>query len=140
MLKSIYFQSIMMMKYTYAFAILAVAVIAGCTSTGKVTEQNTASVKEFSVNSFYVMEDGKPHPQFSVKELSVNKGDTVIIHVNTTNGVHNFNIDEFNVHEETPTGSVTTVQFVADQSGEFVYYCSKPGHRANGHWGTLKVD
>ena len=129
---------------TSILALIAVAVIAGCTSTGNVVEQGTtvspSSVKEFSMDSFYVMENGKPHPQFSVNEMSVNKGDTVIIHVNTTTGSHNFNLDEFNVHEETPTGSVTTVQFVAGQSGEFVYYCSKPGHRTNGHWGTLKVN
>ena len=59
--------------------------------------------------------------------------------MNTTSGTHDFNIDEFNVHASTPTGKVTPVEFVADKSGEFVYYCSLPGHRENGHWGTLKV-
>ena len=129
----------MMKNYTYAiFAIMAVAVVAGCTSTGNVVAKG--NVKEFSMNSFYVMENGKSHPQYSLKNIEVNKGDTVVLYINTTNGSHNFNIDELNVHEETPTGSVTTVQFIASQSGEFVYYCSKPGHRANGHWGTLKVN
>jgi len=131
----------MAQKYAYAiFALLAVAVIAGCTSTTGEVVENSGSVKEFSMDSFYVMENGKPHPQFSLNNIEVNKGDTVIIHVNTTNGSHNFNIDEFGVSEETPTGNVTTIQFVAGQSGEFIYYCAKPGHRANGHWGTLKVN
>ena len=131
----------MAQKYAYAiFALLAVAVIAGCTSTTGEVVENSGSVKEFSMDSFYVMENGKPHPQFSLNNIEVNKGDTVIIHVNTTNGSHNFNIDEFGVSEETPTGNVTTIQCVAGQSGEFIYYCAKPGHRANGHWGTLKVN
>ncbi|HLC67902.1 MAG TPA: plastocyanin/azurin family copper-binding protein [archaeon] len=133
----------MVQKYAYAiFALLAVALVAGCTSTGNVVAQGTAvdSVKEFSMDSFYVMENGKPHPQFSLNNIEVNKGDTVRIYVNVINGTHNFNIDEFNVQSETPTGEVTVIEFVADKSGEFVYYCSKPGHRANGHWGTLKVN
>lgn len=53
--------------------------------------------------------------------------------------MHNFNIDEFNIHSETPTNKETTVEFTADKVGKFIYYCSKPGHRANGHRGTLIV-
>lgn len=99
----------------------------------------TSEVKEFNTDSFFVMENGKPHPQFSVKEMTVKKGDKIRINVNTINGTHNFNIDEFTVHVETPTEEITAVEFTADKAGEFVYYCSMPGHRSNGHWGTLKV-
>ena len=99
----------------------------------------TGEVKKFNTDSFFVMENGKPHPQFSLKEITVKKGDKVKINVNAINGTHNFNLDEFNIHSETPTGKVTAVEFTADKVGEFIYYCSMPGHRANGHWGTLKV-
>lgn len=95
--------------------------------------------KEFTMTSFVVMEDGKPKPQYSVKELTVRKGDKVKIKVTVTKGMHDFNIDEFNVKSETPLDVETTIEFTADKAGEFIYYCSKPGHRANGHWGTLKV-
>ena len=97
------------------------------------------NVKEFNTDSFFVMENGKPHPQFSLKEITVKKGDRVRINVNSINGTHDINIDEFNVNSETPTGQITVIEFTADKAGEFIYYCSKPGHRANGHWGTLKV-
>ncbi|MBI4894911.1 MAG: cupredoxin domain-containing protein [Candidatus Aenigmarchaeota archaeon] len=114
--------------------------------TGNATQQpsNTShadenNVKEFHLESFYTMEDGNPHPQFSVKNITVNKGDFVRIYVNTTKGTHDFNIDELNVHKQTPTGQITTIEFIADKSGEFVYYCSMPGHRQNGHWGTLTI-
>jgi nitrous oxide reductase len=99
----------------------------------------TPGDKEFSMTSFYEMVDGKPRPQFSVKELVVRKGDKVKIKITNTKGSHDINIDEFNVKAETPLDKEVVVEFVADKAGEFIYYCSKPGHRANGHWGTLKV-
>ena len=91
------------------------------------------------MESFTKIVDGQYFPQFSKKEITVKKGDTVRLKINATSGMHNFKIDEFDVLAETPTGEVTVVEFVADQAGEFVYYCAKPGHRALGHWGTLKV-
>ena len=97
-------------------------------------------VKDFSLDSFVEFaEDGSPMPQFSVKELAVKKGDTVKINVSVLSGRHDFKIDEFGVYEDTPTGETTTIEFVADQAGEFVYYCNQPGHRAAGQWGTLIV-
>jgi uncharacterized cupredoxin-like copper-binding protein len=106
-------------------------------------EENEAmmksDVKEFSMDSFYEMENGKPHPQFSVKEITVKKGDKVKINITNTKGDHSFKIDEFDVFAETPLNETVSVEFTADKTGEFVYYCTKPGHRENGHWGTLKV-
>ena len=127
----------------------AVVLVSGCTypsttggaigNTNTNPPTSTGQVKEFSFDSFFVMEDGKPKPQFSVKEITVNKGDRIMFNVNVTSGAHDFNIDEFNIHQPTQTGQVAVVEFVADKAGEFVYYCNMPGHRANGHWGTLKV-
>ena len=136
------------MKYKYAFVgiIVIVALMASSyvLTTGKtVTADATAivkkDIKDFYIDSFYTIENGKPHPQYSLKEIKVNKGDIVRIHVNTTKGTHDFNIDELNVHSETPTGQVTVIEFTADTTGNFVYYCSMPGHRQNGHWGALRV-
>jgi len=101
--------------------------------------EDESSVKEVSMDSFTEIIDGKYFPQFSVKEITVKKGQTLRLKINTTSGMHNFKIDEFDVFSETPTGEVTTIEFTPDQVGEFVYYCAKPGHRALGHWGTLKV-
>ncbi|MEK7665039.1 MAG: hypothetical protein AAB361_02785 [Patescibacteria group bacterium] len=101
--------------------------------------QNQSEVKEFNMTSFYEMADDKPRPQYSLKEIIVNKGDTVKVIVTVTKGNHDFNIDEFNVHTETPLNQPVIIEFKADKSGEFVYYCSRPDHRENGHWGTLRV-
>ena len=99
--------------------IFAVIAATGCVSpTGNVAAGE--NVREFYMESFYTIEDGKPHPQFSLKEIEVR-------------------IDELGVYEATGTGKVTVVEFVADKAGEFVYYCTVPGHRENGQWGVLRV-
>lgn len=103
------------------------------------TQDDNRPVKEFEFDSFTEIIDGKYFPQFSTKEITVNKGDLVRLKITVTSGSHDFKIDEFDVYSETPTNETTVIEFVADQEGEFVYYCNKPGHRANGHWGTLKV-
>lgn len=96
-------------------------------------------VKEFSMTSFVEMVDGQPKPQYSLKEMKVKKGDKVRVKITMTKGMHDFKIDEFGVYSETPLNQETTVEFTADKVGEFIYYCTKPGHRQNGHWGTLTV-
>ncbi len=103
------------------------------------TVNSNAPLKEFSMTSYTDIIDGKYHPNFSVKEITVNKGDRVKIKITEVSGVHNFNIDEYGINVDTPLNQEVVVDFTADKAGEFVYYCSKPGHRQNGHWGTLKV-
>lgn len=104
-----------------------------------ISETNNENAKEFAMDSFYEIVDGKPKPQYSLKEITVKKGDRVKIKITVTKGMHNFNIDELNIHTETPLDTTTIVEFKADKAGEFVYYCSKPNHRENGHWGKLIV-
>ncbi len=97
-------------------------------------------IKEFTIDSWSEKDaDGKWKPQFSLKEIAVKKGDKVKININVKSGRHDFKIDEFNIYKDTPTGQITTVEFIADKVGEFVYYCAQPGHRELGQWGILKV-
>lgn len=96
-------------------------------------------VKEFTMTSFVEMVDGKPKPQYSLKEITVKKGDLVRLKITVTKGTHDLKLDEFKVQAETPLNQETVVEFIADQVGQFIYYCSMPGHRAAGHWGTLIV-
>lgn len=104
------------------------------------SENKKQIVKEFSMESFVEFVDGQPKPQFSLKEITVNKGDLVKIKIMVTKGTHDFKIDEFNVYADTKElNKEYVVEFTADKAGEFIYYCAKPGHRANGQWGTLKV-
>lgn len=101
--------------------------------------QDTGEVKEFTMTSFYELVDDKPKTQFSLKEITVKKGDKVRIKVTNTKGIHDFVIDEYNIKKETPLDKEVVIEFTADKAGEFIYYCSKPNHRVWGQWGTLKV-
>lgn len=76
-------------------------------------------------------------------ELTANVGDTVRITViNGDPVLHDFVIEEFNV----TTGNMmedeqtVTVEFVATMPGEFVYFCSIPGHREIGMFGLLRIE
>lgn len=103
------------------------------------TEEEISQLKEFEMESFVKTVDGVPSPRFSLEEIIVNKGDLVKITITVTSGNHDFKIDEFDVYADTKLNVPTTVEFLADQAGEFVYYCAMPGHRERGHWGTLRV-
>jgi len=103
------------------------------------SKDNGAAVKEFIMTSFYEIVDGQPKPQYSLKEITVNQGERVRIKITVTKGSHDFKIDEYGVYADTQLNQEAVVEFTADKAGEFIYYCTKPGHRANGQWGTLKV-
>jgi len=75
-------------------------------------------------------------------ELVVNLGDTVrLTIINGDPVLHDLKIDEFNVFsgELLEDEQTVTVEFVADQPGNFYYYCSVPGHRDIGMQGVLRV-
>ncbi|MDO8520521.1 MAG: cupredoxin domain-containing protein [bacterium] len=93
------------------------------------------TTKEFTMVAYFDAQ-GK---WFSLKEMTVKKGDSVRINVTNIKGMHNFNIDELGIKKDLPLNEKVVVEFTADKTGDFVYYCSMPGHRAGGQWGTLHV-
>jgi plastocyanin len=94
------------------------------------TPQNT--VKEFTVT-------GKNF-SFSPSTMTVNKGDRVRIIFQNTGGTHDWVIDEFSARTKVLTnGQTETIEFVADKTGTFEYYCSVGTHRQMGMKGTLTV-
>lgn len=94
----------------------------------------TGTVKEFTV-------EGSPF-KFTPASLEVNQGDRVKITFKNMQGMHDFVIDELNVKTQVlrTAGAQEVVEFVADKKGSFTYYCSVPGHRAQGMEGTLVVN
>ncbi len=78
---------------------------------------------------------------FDVKEIRVKKGDTVAINFESTDGLHDWTLDEFDAQtNRVQPGTPTSVTFVADEAGTFEYYCSVGNHRAQGMVGTLVVE
>lgn len=94
--------------------------------------EEAANVKEFTI-------DGANY-SYTPNNLTVNEGDTVRITLNSTDMMHDFVIDELDVKSDViPNGESTTIEFVADQSGTFEFYCSVGDHRERGMVGTLTV-
>jgi plastocyanin len=89
-------------------------------------------VKEFTVEGgmFY----------FSPKEIRVKRGDRVKINFVNKEGLHDWVIDEFSVRTpQIQAGQAASVEFVADRTGQFEYYCSVGQHRQMGMIGTFIV-
>jgi len=78
---------------------------------------------------------------YSVKEIRVKKGQKVTINFNSTEGLHDWVVDEFDAAtEKINTGGSTSVTFVVDKEGTFEYYCSVGQHRSSGMVGKLMVE
>ena len=78
---------------------------------------------------------------FSFTEIRVKKGDLVRVIFENKSGFHDFSLDEFNVRtKQLQAGETEMVEFVADKTGEFEYYCSVGSHRAMGMRGKFIVE
>ncbi|MFH1978731.1 MAG: hypothetical protein ABIJ92_05380 [Candidatus Aenigmatarchaeota archaeon] len=155
-------------NYTFLGLVLLLAIVvgvSGCTTGTEPIDTNTptngngedvttqtpvpgSTVDETQVNTgepdvtfilrgedFKFLLDGEEAP-----DLTVNEGDTVRIEFTSTQGFHDWVVDEFDAATERVQTDVSTfVEFVADQKGTFEYYCSVGSHRANGMKGNLIV-
>ncbi|MDP2586199.1 MAG: cupredoxin domain-containing protein, partial [Candidatus Komeilibacteria bacterium] len=93
---------------------------------------------EVEVKTFTV---GAENFSFNPAEIRVKKGDRVRIVFNNNSGFHDWVLDEFNVRTKQMQGPATeTVEFTADKTGTFEYYCSVGTHRAMGMKGNLIVE
>jgi len=90
-------------------------------------------IQEFTIS-------GRPF-LFSLKEIRVQKEDTVRVTFINEQGIHDWRVDEFGAATAIlQQGQQETVEFVANQAGEFEYYCSIGDHRARGMVGKLIVE
>lgn len=97
-----------------------------------------AEVSVGATKSFTVIGDNFA---YDLKEIKVKKGDKVRITFRNAEGFHDWKLDEFNVATaKLQAATEETVEFVADKSGTFEYYCSVGSHRAMGMVGKLIVE
>jgi len=138
-------------KLLLGLLLIAAVLISGCVQYGQQTQTTTppseqqppapppetppattGATKEFTIHeqSF----------KFDVKTITVNKGDTVKITVINDGGFHNFAVPDFSTRTTQESSPNTqTIEFVADKTGSFPYYCEVDGHRGLGLEGTLVV-
>lgn len=94
--------------------IISVLVMGAC---GKSSESDgkangTGEVKEFTIDA--------TNFEFDIKEMKVNKGDTVKVTLKNSEGFHAVKFAGYNKEVE----GDKTITFVADKTGEFEYSCS----------------
>jgi len=73
--------------------------------------------------------------------ITVKKGDKVKLNIKSIDVTHGFVIPDFGVNQRLTPGTEVTVEFTADKSGEFTFFCNifcGSGH--GGMRGTLKVE
>lgn len=101
-------------------------------STEPVESKTGSTIKEFTIEG--------SNFAFTPAVIQVNKGDTVKMTFKNNDGTHDLVIDQFNIRTKLiKTGEQDTVQFVADTTGEFEFYCSVGSHRQMGMKGIVKV-
>jgi plastocyanin/mono/diheme cytochrome c family protein len=79
---------------------------------------------------------------WSTNELTVKPGDTITV-VPSGGLEHDFTVDELGIAEPLPAGSTEAVTITIPddaEPGEYVFYCSIPGHREAGMEGTLIIE
>ncbi len=132
--------NILIRRFMYVvLAILAAALLIAAGGQEEVEELDEPDVV-FDLTAegreFYIAGEDEQNP-----DLVVRQGDVVQINLEITGGNHDWVVDEFNAATEViSVGDTDTIQFVADESGEFEYYCSVGAHRAEGMYGTLIVE
>lgn len=107
--------------------LLAVTLTLGCLNYGgqePATTSNagvaqfagTGEVKEFDMTAVQW--------SFDPETITVNKGDTVKLHINSIDVAHGFRLPDFGVNERLELGKTVNVEFVADKTGTFMFSCS----------------
>lgn len=95
------------------------------------TADSEVKIVEVEAGSFYY----KPN------EIRVKKGQKVRIVLKSVSMMHDFNVDELNVHSPiTKNGETSQTEFTANKTGTFEYYCSVGQHRKLGQVGKLIVE
>jgi plastocyanin len=76
---------------------------------------------------------------FDPDVIRVAAGEDVAIVLRSEDVLHDLTVDELDVHVAAGRGEVAEGGLRAGEPGEYVFYCTVPGHRAAGMEGTLVV-
>lgn len=78
--------------------------------------------------------------EFTPDEISVAAGEDVAIVLTSDDLLHDFTIDEIDVHVAADRGETAEGGLRADEPGEYTVFCTVAGHREAGMEGTLVVE
>lgn len=86
--------------------------VTGTETTGSLTGE----VVEFSMTA--------KRWDFQPSTIKVNKGDKVRLNIESKDVIHGFSISTFRVNSRLYPGKTTAVEFIADKTGTFPFFCS----------------
>lgn len=112
------------MKHFLFFSILIMVLLSGCTqqpatdgnSSGDPSPVAGGEIKEFSITAKDWV--------FDPDTITVNRGDTVKLHITSVDVMHGFGLPDFGINERIEAGKTIDVQFVADKTGTFDFSCT----------------
>lgn len=135
-LNKIEFKKRVMKNILLIFLILALFILAGCQSK---TQQETISTTLPQVNVVNTGNDDTNYQltgktveidmtakkfEFDPSTITVNKGDKVKIKLTSTDVNHGIAIPEYGISQKVDVGKTETIEFIADKSGEFTFFCN----------------
>lgn len=77
--------------------------------------------------------------EFDPDEMTIDAGEDIAIVLTSDDILHDFTIDDLDVHVAAGRGETAEGGLRADEPGEYTYYCTVAGHREAGMEGTLVV-
>lgn len=86
------------------------------------------------------VEVGSTSFEFEPSVITVTAGEDVAISLSSDDILHDFTIDEVDVHVAADRGETVDGGLRVDEPGTYTYYCTVPGHREAGMEGTLVVE
>lgn len=103
---------------------------------------NVITLRTVSINGMAFQGASEPLTDQINPTITLERGDTLTLQLLNTFGVHDIAIPAIDVQSSklTRRGARTSVKFVAEETGEFTYYCTIPGHRSAGMEGTMIVE
>jgi cytochrome c oxidase subunit 2 len=117
------------MKTKYSMILIGVLFLVGCAQ--KTIVNNTrdignspqkgipAKTVDIAINAY--------NYGFAISPAEINKGDIVRIRLRNQDGMHGLAIPAFDIDSgPIAPGEETTLEFIADKSGSFDYYCNVP--------------
>jgi len=131
-------KSKLMKRISYVIVSALILVVAGYL----IMMPSSENISGLNVTSIIVEGSLADEYSYSPDQLSIAEGDVVKVTFNNNGRIpHNWVLRGYNIATNTiAPGASDTVQFVADKSGEFEYYCSLRGHRERGMLGSLTVE
>ncbi|MBS3151755.1 cupredoxin domain-containing protein [Candidatus Woesearchaeota archaeon] len=62
--------------------------------------------------------------EFQPSTIEVKRGDKVKLNINSVDVTHGFSLADFGINENLAPGKTTVVEFTADKTGTFTFFCS----------------